>query len=533
MSTLQEKEVMLNNNDNIADETMQVWKLNVARQFFALRHIGDTEAAIKKYKGAEKTVVIPYMVGSRKIVEVDDEAFMDNQDVEKVVFSAGVRRILTDAFNGCKNLKEVVFNSGLESIESRSFQGCSNLNNIILPETLINIDSYAFSETSIAKVTLPTSIKKVGSGAFIGCQNLKEVVFSSGDVFIASDIFCGRPFWESNVEKITMPDDLRIMTDIDNGLKLFGTAYYADESNWHNGVLYIGNHLIDSKSESTDLVVREGTVSIDTAIRGKNLEKVVLPEGLKHIGKYAFGYCDTIKEVNIPDSVSSIGFNAFHRDLYENDESKWENGILYIGKNLYKAKDNVSEVVVKEGTLSICQYAFDRNNNLKKITLPVGLQYIDEEAFSSCGNLSKVILPDGLVRIQKSAFDYCGMEVLILPSTVVQIDHFAFQGCENLKELTIPGSVKALGQNLFDGCTSLETVKIEEGVRELSYGMFYNCSNLRDIYIPSSVEKIDDKALNRGGWSGIYPFLEVTIHAPAGSYAEQYAKENEIKFVVE
>ena len=532
MSTLQEKEVMLNNNDNIADETMQVWKLNVARQFFALRHIGDTEAAIKKYKGTEKIVVIPYMVGSRKIVEVDDEAFMDNQDVEKVVFFAGVRRILTDAFNGCKNLKEVVFNSGLESIESRSFQGCSNLNNIILPETLINIDSYAFSETSIAKVTLPTSIKKVGSGAFIGCQNLKEVVFSSGDVFIASDIFCGRPFWESNVEKITMPDDLRIMTDIDNGLKLFGTAYYADESNWHNGVLYIGNHLIDSKSESTDLVVREGTVSIDTAIRGKNLEKVVLPEGLKHIGKYAFGYCDTIKEVNIPDSVSSIGFNAFHRDLYENDESKWENGILYIGKNLYKAEDDVSKVVIKDGTLSICQYAFARNNNLKEIIFPVGLQYIDEEAFSSCGNLSKVILPDGLVRIKENAFNNCGVEELVISSTVAQIDQFAFQGCEKLKELTIPGSVKVLGQNLFDGCTSLETVKIEEGVRELSYGMFYNCSNLKDIYIPSTVEKIDKKSLNRNGWY-VDPFLEVTIHAPSGSYAEQYAKENEIKFVVE
>lgn len=85
---------------------------------------------------------------------------------------------------------------------------------------------------------------------------------------------------------------------------------------------------------------------------------------------------------------------------------------------------------------------------------------------------------------------------------------------------------------MFDGCTSLETVKIEEGVRELSYGMFYNCSSLKDIYIPSTVEKIDKKALNRNGWY-VDPFLEVTIHASVGSYAEQYAKENEINFVAE
>ena len=168
-----------------------------------------------------------------------------------------------------------------------------------------------------------------------------------------------------------------------------------------------------------------------------------------------------------------------------------------------------------------------------KIIVPVGLQYIDEQAFSSCSNLSKVVLLDGLVRIKESAFVDCGIKELTIPNTVYQIDDFAFQTCENLKELTIPGSVKVLGQNLFDGCTSIETVKIEEGVRELSYGMFYNCSNLKDIYIPGTVEKIDNKALNRAGWSGIYPFLEVTIHTPAGSYAEQYAKENEIKFVVE
>ncbi len=78
-----------------------------------------------------------------------------------------------------------------------------------------------------------------------------------------------------------------------------------------------------------------------------------------------------------------------------------------------------------------------------------------------------------------------------------------------------------------------ELMSMEEGVRELSYGMFYNCSNLKDIYIPSSVEKIDDKALNRAGWYGIYPFLEVTIHTPAGLYAEQYAKENNINFIAE
>ena len=249
MSNLQEKDVLENNDGNATDETMQVWKLNVARQSFSLRHIGETEAAIKKYKGTEKTVVIPYMVGNRKVVEIDDEAFMGNQDVEKVVFSAGIRRILEDAFSGCKNLKEVVFNNGLQSIERRSFEYCNSLTDIVLPETVTTIDMSAFSETAITKIKFPCSIKKISSGAFMGCPNLKEVIFSSGETFIANDVFCGRPFWESSVEKITMPDDLTIITDIEYGLKLDGTVCYSDENNWYNGALYIGNHLIDTKSD--------------------------------------------------------------------------------------------------------------------------------------------------------------------------------------------------------------------------------------------------------------------------------------------
>ena len=66
-----------------------------------------------------------------------------------------------------------------------------------------------------------------------------------------------------------------------------------------------------------------------------------------------------------------------------------------------------------------------------------------------------------------------------MPENCWGIDHFAFSGCTNLKELHVSA-------NLID----------------IGYEAFSYCSNL-------------------------------TIYAPAGSYAETYAKENNIPFVAE
>lgn len=66
-------------------------------------------------------------------------------------------------------------------------------------------------------------------------------------------------------------------------------------------------------------------------------------------------------------------------------------------------------------------------------------------------------------------------------------------------DVTIPECVTKIGRFAFDGCTSLT-----------------------DITIPGSVREI-------GTWA-VACWPKPTIHAPAGSYVEEYAKKNKIKF---
>ena len=71
----------------------------------------------------------------------------------------------------------------------------------------------------------------------------------------------------------------------------------------------------------------------------------------------------------------------------------------------------------------------------------------------------------------------------------------------------------------------LKAVVVMEGLQEIGARAFAGCAYLTDVCLPVSLSKIDTTV-----------FLDchkLTIHAPAGSYAEQYAKENHIPFVAE
>ena len=91
--------------------------------------------------------------------------------------------------------------------------------------------------------------------------------------------------------------------------------------------------------------------------------------------------------------------------------------------------------------------------------------------------------------------------------------------------MELPASIEKIGGGAFFQCSKLSDIVLPERLTEICGGAFYNCVGLRDLVIPTNVTKI--------GTNAFRDCYNLIIHAPAGSYAETYAKENNIPFVAE
>lgn len=208
----------------------------------------------------------------------------------------------------------------------------------------------------------------------------------------------------------------------------------------------------------------------------KNFRKEVIPNGVTHIADYEYSSCIDLERIEIPDSVASIGDGAF----------------------------------------GCCK-------SLKTVTLPDSITNIGSFAFSSCISLTTISIPKGITHIANHVFNSCiSLMNVTIPSSVTSIDDFAFFECRHLSRIIIPESVTFIGANAFAGCESLMHVTLPESVTFIGASAFAGCESLIDVTLPRSVERIAERAF--GGCN------HLTIHAYQGSYAERYAKYNNIPY---
>lgn len=146
------------------------------------------------------------------------------------------------------------------------------------------------------------------------------------------------------------------------------------------------------------------------------------------------------------------------------------------------------------------------NGNSERVVIPSekdGLKVIGiDGAFEGCTFITEVIIPDTIFSIGDRAFAGCtGLTEITIPDGVFRVDDYAFSGCTGLTEIVIPDSVGRMGRRTFENCTALTKIVIPDSVFDMYRGAFDGCSD------------------------------DLTIYGYTGSYAESYAKENEINFV--
>ncbi len=112
---------------------------------------------------------------------------------------------------------------------------------------------------------------------------------------------------------------------------------------------------------------------------------------------------------------------------------------------------------------------------------------------------------------------------VVIGEGITSISDGAFADFRALKEVVLPKSLRVIGPAAFITCTSLETITLPYKITKIEDGAFCNCNALKTIVIPGSILEISSDAF--------YNCYNVTINGITGTYAEEFAKENGIKFV--
>lgn len=276
-------------------------------------------------------------------------------------------------------------------------------------------------------------------------DRIKTVIVQDGITNIGSYAF-------RDCANLTRVELARSVTSIPGGL-FNDTPIFKNESNWENGVLYVGTALIAVKgSVAGTFTVKPGTTVIgerafffadmtgvslpDSLIsiccnafeQCRKLKAVSIPKSVKIIDNFAFAYCTELKNVTIPDTVERIGECAFVGSGIYTDKSYWQGDVLYIGTNLIVIAPDITlkDYTVRAGTKLIADRAFYHSKTYA-VNFPAGIKYLGNDTFYANG-LTSAVIPEGTVGIGHQTFAFNrGMTSVTIPLSVKTIAEGAFQ----------------------------------------------------------------------------------------------------------
>ena len=223
-----------------------------------------------------------------------------------------------------ENITAIQVSEGITYIGNQAFYGTNSASIVELPATLEGIGSKAFWQCGVTALELPDGLSTVGEYAFK----------------------------RSGLKSVTIPGSL---TDIPLGM--FEDCYTLQDVVLNPGVKTIGAYTFSCCYELKDMVLPEGVVSIGegafevcgcSSLYGEwyntfQFTSIKLPSTLESIGRYAFNYCEALRNVEIPEKIT----------------------------------------VIQEGTFSRCK-------NLTNITIPSNIVSIENNAFGECTSLHTI-----------------------------------------------------------------------------------------------------------------------------------------------
>ena len=451
---------------------------------------------------SDGTVTIP-----ENVTKIGAGAFSSLVGLKTVIIPGTVKEVGANAFAYNTTLEKVIMEEGTEIIGEQAFFGCTGLSEINLPDTINSVGKFSMSNSKITKLSVPASLKTIGTYAFHNLVELQTVNIPEGVETIRYYAFenCKK------LETITIPSTV---TNIENGA--FASCNSLIQINLKtNNFIYKEGMLLSKDGNRTIFVSKKLLENTDT---------LNIPEGIKSLTVSLESFTN-IKNVNIPKSLTYIAEGYIPRyveniTIAEGNENFYvENKQLYTGTTLLKSYTGKEKVTVKEGTLTIGNSVFCGEVNAKEITLPASVENIHSYIMQiDNSKLQKLKIGKNAANIS-SQFNFKALNVqieldtenknytivnnvlynydktklicalypitenLTIESTVKEISDYAFYGQEKIQGITLPNGIEKIGKDILLRCHKIKKLEIPSSIKEINEEAFIQASNLDEIII--------------------------------------------------
>ena len=542
-------------------------------------HISEGVTSVGDY--AFSSCASLYMVSfPEKITTVGNDAFSWCSSLQTVCLPDTVTSIGNSAFYMCSSLQKVNIHADILSIGKNAFRNCKQLADedgfVIVAGVLYD---YCGEATS---VTIPNGVTSIEGYALGGVDGLREVNIPESVTSIDNRAFG----WSRNLTKLTVPvhlgscvskmldysDSLRInipeLSALPAKFRLCAALCFAEDSGLREDLRF--------ESHSKYLKSNSGKMAKIAADNPALLYLLCREKWIK--AKDAEAFLTTVQQTNNAECVALLldyqknMLSEKEKTQTKKKKEEQENVVLEqtvarVNKNgidglsfmitgnvaTFKNRSEFKAYIESKGaklqsSMTVkTDYLImnDTNSDTEKKhkAEELGIEIISELQFNEMagrqflmddkgtlikyrGNGGNVVIPDGTISIGNSAFSGCNsLHTVHIPEGITAIGEYAFSWCGNLQDVHIPKSVTTIGDRAFLDCSKLQTVYVSAGVLAIGEYAFALCSSLQTVHIPESVTAIGDNVFPTSGTS--------TIYGKTGSYAETYAKENNIPFVAE
>ena len=330
------------------------------------------------------------------------------------------------------------------------------IKSVVIEEGITTVADYAFKSTALTEVVLPYSLAEVSSTAFGDCYSLTTVTFTgTQEEWDALDV----QFPDSTPEVICA------------GKK--GTT--GSNATWRfNGVT----------GEFT--VSGTGTMSYYTTSNPApwtdfrdEIVTVTIEEGVKNVSSTSFYRCTSLKNVNLPDTVTTIGGCAFEKTSIES--IVLPDSVTHIDNAAFRGCKLLENIKLSANLRTIELFSFDDCESLTSLTIPASVTSI-VCSFKSCSSLTEIIVEEGNTNYVSDEYG------VLYTASFAALKSYPVASVR--ESYTVNEATKTIAKNAFSYNENLKTVILPEGVEKIQGDAFYSCKMLETVVIPTTVTTI-------------------------------------------